>query len=144
MQPKKESVKTYRFSFCFLLLFATIGCEKTKLTDFHEPLIGSWKSVPTLQVGSCGYMMDSPTNPDIKLFIFKNGAYTSYKNKKKIEQGRLLLSNGVLKFIKNTIHYKGNEQVLLNKNSINSFHSNILNVGQNSCGDGSLFSFVRD
>lgn len=122
-----------------VIFYSMNSCKKDKLTNDNEVLIGTWTSISTMvEPGNCGFVPGHATNPNLKLTLMERGRYKLYNEEKKIESGRLIMKNGLVKF--EHIQKEGT----LSGRTILKFNSDTLNIDRNGCDDDYVFKFVKN
>ncbi len=119
-----------------IFIFALFSCKKDKLSGDNKVLVGTWISISTL--ANCGTVPGSPMNPNYKLELIEKGKYKLYSGSKKIEQGRILIINGLVTF-------KCNERnTILNGRKVLKFNKDTLNIDRNTCDDDYAYRFIKN
>ncbi|PKR80617.1 hypothetical protein CW751_09610 [Brumimicrobium salinarum] len=132
------------FIFIFVVFALTISCKKQKLKGEYKNLVGTWISIHSFQVGGCGNVVDTPINPDLRLELCRQGKYKAYRGGNKVESGRLVKSQDILKFEEGIGGLRSEGNKWLNNHLIYSFNTDTLKVGRNSCGDDYRYLFVKN
>lgn len=77
-------------------------------------------------------------NPNYKLELIEKGKYKLYSGNKKIEQGRILIIDGLVTF-------KCNERNNnLGGRKILRFNKDTLNIDRNGCDDDYVYRFIKN
>jgi hypothetical protein len=115
------------------------GCKKDKLTNDYNVLVGTWTTISSMgEVGNCGFVIGTQTNPNLKLTLIEKGRYKLYSGDKKIESGRLIIKNGLMTF------EDIERNSTLSGTTILKFNSDTLNIDRNPCDDDYVFRFVKN
>jgi hypothetical protein len=114
-----------------LLLFTT--CKKTKLKGEFAMLEGEW-------LWSRGWG-DGGTH-ELKLNLRKRGHYDLYRNKMKIEHGRLVKKDGYIKFISEKLF--NNKDLMLDTKMVVFMSSDSINITKTDCADCAFSTFVKN
>lgn len=114
-----------------LVLFTT--CKKAKLRGEFEPLKGTWH-------WSRGWG-DGGTK-ELKLDLKERGRYKLFRNKDKIEYGRLVKKDGYIKFISEKLF--NNKDLLLDKKMIVHISNDTINITKTDCTDCAFTTFKKD
>ena len=115
------------------------GCKKDKLTNDYKELIGTWTTISSMgDVDNCGFVIGTPTNPNLKLTIIEKGRYKLYSGDKKTDAGRLIIKNGFVTFEDVERNSK------LNSRTILKFNSDTLSIDRTVCDNDYVYQFVKN
>lgn len=126
-------MQTKSFLYVVITLFALAACKKEKLKGEYSVLEGKWH-------WSRGWG-DGGTF-ELKLDLKERGRYNLFRNKNKIEYGRLEKKNGYITFISEKLF--NNKDLLLNTKQIVFMSNDSINVTKYDCKDCALSTFVKD
>lgn len=120
-------------SYLILALFLFTTCKKTKLKKEYAPLEGDWR-------WSRGWG-DGGTK-ELKLDLKERGKYKLFRNKDKIDHGRLLKTDGYLKFISEKLF--NNKELMLDSKMIVYFSNDSINITKTDCADCAFSTFRKE
>src|SRR4051812_46189349 len=126
-------MNTRHFLYLILILFSFSTCRKTKLKKEYAVLEGEW-----LWYRGWG---DGGTH-ELKLDLKKRGHYDLYRNKMKIEHGRLHKTGGYIKFISEKLF--NNKDLLLDTKQIVFMSNDSINITKTDCADCAFSTFVKN
>ena len=127
---RRKKVKYFIFA-ALLILFAT--CKKAKLRGEFEPLKGTWH-------WNRGWG-DGGTK-ELKLDLKERGRYKLFRNKDKIEYGRLVKKDGYVKFISEKLF--NNKDLMLDTKMIVYISNDTINITKTDCSDCAFTTFKKD
>ncbi len=120
-------------SYLILALFLFTTCKKTKLKKEYASLEGTWR-------WSRGWG-DGGTK-ELKLDLKERGKYKLFRNKDKIDHGRILKTDGYLKFISEKLF--NNKDLMLDNKMIVYFSNDSVNITKTDCTDCAFSTFRKD
>ncbi len=119
--------------YLILVLVSFTTCKKTKLKGEFTSLIGTWH-------WSRGWGDDGSTH--LKLELKEWGHYKLYRDKDKIEHGRVFKKDGYLKFIAEMIF--NNKNLTLDTKQIVYISNDTINITKTDCHDCAFTTFRKD
>jgi hypothetical protein len=125
--------KFFTYLILALAFIAFTTCKKTKLKGDYDNLAGTWH-------WSRGWG-DGGTK-ELKLDLKERGKYKLFRNKDKIDHGRLLKENGYLKFISEKIF--NNKGLMLDTKQIVFISNDTINITKTDCADCAFTTFKKD
>ena len=123
--------KPFIYLSLILVLFTT--CKKTQLKNDWSVLKGTW-------YWSRGWG-DGGTK-ELKLELKKPGTYKLFRNKQKIEYGRLNFTNNYMKFISDKLF--NNKELMLDDKQIVFMSNDSINVTRVECKDCAFSTFRKE
>ena len=126
--------KALAYVFCTLIIFSFSGCRKAKLRGEYAPLEGEWH-------WSRGW--GDGGNRELKLDLKERGKYKLFRNKKKIEFGRIVRTGTHLKFVSGNINPLTNKNEMLDQKMIVFFSGDSINITRTDCADCAFSTFRK-
>jgi len=119
----------------FILFFALFlcTCKKTKLRGEYSVLEGSWHWIRGWGDGG---------THELKLDLKERGRFKLYRNKKKIEYGRLVKTDGYIKFISENLI--NNKELMLDQKMIVFMSNDSINITRTDCYDCAFSTFSKN
>ena len=121
------------YLYLILILFSFTTCKKAKLKNEYEVLKGEW-----LWYRGWG---DGGTT-QLKLDLKKRGHYDLFRDKDKIEHGRLVKKDGYVKFISEKLF--NNKDLMLDTKMIVFMSNDSINITKTDCADCAFSTFRKN
>lgn len=115
------------------ILTAFIQCKKTKLKDNWSTLEGNWYWRRGWGDGG---------TKELKLVLKKGGTYKLFRNKDKIDHGRLHFMDDHMKFISDKLFNAGDP--FLDTKAMVYISNDSINVTKTDCKDCAFSTFVKE
>jgi hypothetical protein len=126
-------MKIKHLSYLIIVLISFTACKKVKLKGEYSVLAGEW-------LWSRGWG-DGGTH-ELKLDLRKRGHYDLYRNKMKIEHGRLVKKDNLVKFISEKLF--NNKELMLDTKMIVFMSNDSINITKTDCADCAFSTFVKN
>lgn len=123
----------YLLYFISAVLISFPACKKTRLKGEYALLQGEW-------LWSRGWG-DGGTH-ELKLDLKRRGHYDLYRNKMKIDHGRLLKKDGYLKFVSEKLF--NNKDLMLDTKMIVFMSNDSINITKTDCADCAFSTFRKN
>ena len=121
----------------FIYLLFTIAlftaCKKTQLKNDWSVLKGTWHW--SRGWGDGGTL-------ELKLELKKSGTYKLFRNKQKIEYGRVHFTNNYMKFISDKLF--NNKELMLDDKQIVFMSNDSINITRVECKDCAFSTFIKE
>lgn len=126
MNPKQ-------FLYLLFILLSFTTCKKAKLKGEYAVLEGRWH-------WSRGW--GDGATVELKLDLKQRGHYNLYRNKDKIEYGRLVKKDGYVKFISEKLF--NNKELMLDTKQIVFMSNDSINITKTDCADCAFSTFIKN
>ena len=126
-------MNTKQFFYLILVLISFTTCKRATLKGEFAVLEGRW-------YWSRGWGDGGTT--ELKLDLKERGHYNLYRNKIKIEHGRLVKKDGYVKFISEKLF--NNKDLLLDTKQIVFMSNDSINITKTDCSDCAFSTFRKE
>ena len=126
-------MKLKPFLYLLLILFTFTTCNKAKLKGEWAVLEGRWHWYRGWGDGG---------TTELKLDLKERGRYKLYRNKDKIEYGRLVKKDGYVKFISEKLF--NNKDLMLDTKMIVYIGNDSIHITKTDCTDCALSTFRKE